>query len=413
MTVYAYSAIIITLAVIICYLNHRFIKLQATIAIMASALLLSIILIILNLLGLTVIHAEVVTFFQHLDFNALVMDFMLGVLLFAGALTIDLSHFKSQKVEIGVLTCVSTIASAFLVAGGMYYLLQLMGFYLNFAYCMLFGSLISPTDPIAVLSIFKEIGAPKKLETLVSAEALFNDGVGVVLFITSLSVAFTTTHPTVVSVLTLFFREAVGGIIYGLIMGWLICWLIKPIQDHNVEILLTIALVTGGYTFAQSILISGPLAMVTAGIFLANYKRNETMLPKNRAVLNNFWEIIDELLNTILFLLLGFEVLVIHTTAMNILVALIMIPLVLFVRYITVVIPIAFIKPWKKSMPYTVTILTWGGLRGGLAVALALSIPKGDVRSWILTLTYAVVVFAILVQGTTMKKIAKKASALI
>jgi len=284
---------------------------------------------------------------------------------------------------------------------------------LNFAYCMLFGSLISPTDPIAVLSIFKEIGAPKKLETLVSAEALFNDGVGVVLFITSLSVAFTTTHPTVVTVLSLFFREAIGGIIYGLIMGWLLCWLIKPIQDRNIEILLTIALVTGGYTFAQSILISGPLAMVTAGIFLANYKRDVIMLPKNRAALNNFWELIDELLNTVLFLLLGFEVLVIHTTAMHVLVALIMIPLVLLVRYITVVIPIAFIKPWRKSMPYTISILTWGGLRGGLAVALALSIPKGDVRSWILTLTYAVVVFSILVQGTTMKSLAKKARALI
>jgi monovalent cation:H+ antiporter, CPA1 family len=409
MGVFAYSSIIITVAVIISYLNHRFIRLQATIAIMSSALLLSLILIILDAFGINVLHGDIIRFFRHLDFHALVMNFMLGLLLFAGALTIDLTHFKSQKVEIAVLTSISTIASAFLVAAGTYYLLQWMGFHFAFVYCMLFGSLISPTDPIAVLAIFKKLHTPKKLETLVSAEALFNDGVGVVLFVTTLSVAFSTTHPTVGGVLTLFFKEAVGGIAYGLVLGWLLCWLIKPIYDHKVEILLTIALVTGGYTFAQSIGISGPLAMVTSGIFIANYQRDVVMTVKNREMLNAFWELIDELLNTVLFLLLGFEILAIHFTTLRVVAALAIIPLVLLIRYVTVAIPIACLRPWRRSIPYTISILTWGGLRGGLAVALALSIPVGGVRAWIVTLTYAVVVFSIVIQGTTMTSLAKLA----
>jgi monovalent cation:H+ antiporter, CPA1 family len=411
MSVYSSVAIILSLAVLVSYVNHCFIKMHSTIAMMTAALSVSIILSVLNLFGLHHLHQEVTAVIRDIPFHKLVMQFMLGFLLFAGALTVDLTHLRKQKWEIALLSCVSTIISAFLIAGAVYYLLRFFNINLAFIYCLLFGSLISPTDPIAVLAIFKQVGAPKTLETAVTAEALFNDGVGVVLFLTAYHVAFSHGVTTTSSVLWLFFREAIGGIVYGLILGLITCWLIKPIKDFKLEMMLTIALVLGAYTFAQTLFISGPLAMVVAGIMVANYRRQETMNSESRRYLENTWEMIDEMLNMLLFLLLGFEILVIHFTLIEIMIALAIIPIVLFVRFLTVALPMNLLRPWRHVIPHSISILTWGGLRGGLAVALAFSLPitGGGARSWLLAFTYAVVVFSILVQGTTIKGLVKRA----
>lgn len=407
MSIYSYIAIILTLAIIVSYINHRFIKLHTTIAVMVAALLISVIVCIVGKLGFHKAHESLMLFVVHMKFHELVMNFMLGLLLFAGSLTINLTDLKSQKWEVGILSFISTVCSAFIIGSVLYLILSLIGVPMGFAYCMLFGSLISPTDPIAVLAIFKEVHAPKKLETAVTAESLFNDGVGVVLFITAYQVAYASNSVSFWSVILLFLQEAAGGIVYGIVFGWILCVLLKTLRDIKLEILLTITLVIGAYTLAQAILISGPLAMVTAGIFVANYKRHVVLPPLSRQYLETVWEIIDELLNTVLFLLLGFEILIVHYDWRKVVVSLLVIALVLVTRFITVAVPMTLLNPWREKIPYAISILTWGGLRGGLAVSLALALPKGDVRSWVLALTYAVVLFSVIVQGTTIKPLVK------
>jgi len=403
MTPLSYIIILVCAAVMIGYVNHRFIGLHTTIATMVSALVISLIMLFLSRVGLSSWHIALRHFVESLHFHQLVMNFMLGLLLFAGALTINLNLLKAQKWEIALLALVGTILSAFIIGGILYGLLHLIGLPLDFAYCMIFGSLISPTDPIAVLAIFKQLHAPQKLETAVAAESLFNDGVGVVLFITAYHVAFTGENVSTVSVLGLFLREAVGGIIFGIVFGWILCQLLRPLRDIKLEVILSVGLVIGAYSLAQKLEISGPLAMVAAGIMVANYKRHLTLLPLSRHYLETIWEMIDEVLNMVLFLMLGFEILIVHYDWRKLVITLIMIAATLLTRYVIVAIPMTALRPWREKIPYTISILTWGGLRGGLAVALVLALPQGEVRSWLLALTYGIVLFSILVQGTTIK----------
>ena len=408
MTLYTLGSIVLTIAVLIGYINHRFIKMQTTIAIMSGSLVFSLILIIIGQFGFVQIEAHVTTMLGKIDFHSLLINGMLSFLLFAGALTIDVNTFKNQKWEIGILASVSTIASAFLVGIATYYVLHWLGFRLNFIYCMLFGALISPTDPIAVLATFKQIGAPKQLDVTVAGESLFNDGVGIVIFLTLYQLAFAGKAVTTGAVILLFLQQAIGGILYGAIIGLIAYWLIKPIDDHKIEILITLMIVTGGYAFAQALDISGPLAMVVAGIFIGNRGRNFSMSKKTRESLDNFWELVDEILNAVLFLLIGFELLTVHFNHHYLLAAFIAIPLVLCVRFITVSIPMQIFKLKRKYTPFFTTILVWGGLRGGLAVALALALPANDHRNLILAMTYAVVMFAVIVQGLTVKHLVYK-----
>lgn len=405
---YTLASIILTLAVIIAYLNHRFIKMQMTIAIMTSSLVLSLVVIIVGRLTTSHIETELASMLTKIDFHQLLMNGMLSFLLFAGALHVDINHLKKEKWEIGTLASLSTIASAFLVGTAAYYLLQFLHIPLRYIDCLLFGALISPTDPIAVLATFKEIDAPKRLDVTVAGESLFNDGVGIVIFLSLYQIAYVTTDLTWTSVSVLFLREAIGGILYGMLLGLTTYWLIKPIDDHKVEILLTLGVVTGGYTFAQWLDISGPLAMVVAGIFLGNRGRNFSMSKKSRDSLDTFWELVDEILNAVLFLLIGFELLVIDVKHNDLWAAILAVPLVLLVRLITVSAPMSVFKRWKTYHPYTISILVWGGLRGGLAVALALSLPPGRPRDIILAMTYAVVMFAVIVQGLTIKPLVER-----
>lgn len=405
-TIYTIFAFFITLTVIIAYINHRFIRMQPTIALMFASLLISLILLFLAPLG---IQNEMKQFLDKLDFHSLLINGMLSFLLFAGALTVDLNDFLKQKWEIGILASIGTLASTIIVGGLVYLALPLAGIHLGFLYCLIFGALISPTDPIAVLAMCKELKAPGKLTAAIAGESLFNDGVGIVIFLSLYQLIFAGSDMSFAAVSGLFLKEAMGGIIYGLILGLLSFWLIKPLKDTKIEILVTLAVATGGYAAAQAFGISGPLAMVVAGIFLGNTGKHFAMSKSMSKPLFEFWEIIDEILNAILFLLIGFELLLIPYDKWHVLSALVAIPVVLLARWLVVAAPLSAFKLWRQYSPRVITIMTWGGLRGGLAVALALSIPQGTdgSRSLIIAMTYGVVLFSILIQGTTIKPLVK------
>lgn len=408
MNLYTIISVIITLAIFVSYCNYRFLKMQPAIAIMMTSLFLSVILLIADNLGFHVVHHDVTTFVNQLHFHDLLMNCMLGLLLFAGSLTVDISLLKKQKWEISSLATIGVIISTFFLGTLIYFILQLLHLKLAFVYCLLFGALISPTDPIAVIATLKQSNAPKKLRVLLVGESLFNDGVAVVLFVTLYHVAFAQNTTNFYQAILLFLQNTLGGIAFGLFLGVLTRWLMSPVDEHKIAILFTIALVTGGYTLAQSLGISGPLAMVTAGIFISNNKNKIFRSAVTQEHLESFWELIDELLNAILFLLIGFEILLVNFSWRLIVAALCAIPLLLLVRLVAVAIPMRFAKYWRKYPPNTIRILTWGGLRGGLAVALALSIPEGMVGNVLLPMTYIVVLFSILIQGSTIKRLIKR-----
>jgi len=403
MSAYTLASIILTLAVLIGYINHRYIKMQSTIAIMVGSLLLSLTFTLIQQLGIANIADATKDLLIRTDFHSLLLNGMLSFLLFAGSLFIDFSSLKSHKWEIGILATLSTFASALIIGTMIYYLLPLININLPYLFCLLFGALISPTDPIAVLAIFKEINAPKNLEACVAGESLFNDGVGIVIFLVLYQLTFNNVPITWQNVSLLFLEQAIGGIAYGMILGFITHKLMQNSDDHKMAILITLAVVTGGYSLALAIHISGPLAMVVAGIFVGNKVRNGSKKGEMDDALKIFWEVIDELLNAILFLLVGFELLAINITDYRLLAVVFAIPLVLLVRLITVAVPMKFIQLKGNRDPYLISILTWGGLRGGLAVALALSLPPSEYRDLIMAMTYGVVIFAVIVQGLTIK----------
>lgn len=409
MDAYTVIAIIVSIAVLIGYVNARFIKLQMTIAIMAGALLLSFIALLLqNLHIVNTLTPDITRFVDKLNFDDLLLNGMLSFLLFAGAFTVDFDILRQQRWPIAVLASFSTILSALIIGYLSFYCLPLLGLHLPLLYCFLFGALISPTDPIAVLATFKEIGAPKPLEVCIAGESLFNDGVGIVMFTTLYQLAIDHVSVTASHVAMLFMRQAVGGIVYGLILAWVVSHLLYKAKGRKMAMLLTLAVVTGGYQLALGFDISGALAMVVAGIYLGHQARKGRFGSQTHEAMDVFWELIDEILNAVLFLLIGLELLVVDMHGMIVLAAIIAIPVVLIVRLITVAIPMKTMRTTLRNMPYTVRILTWGGLRGGLAVALALSLPANDHRALILAMTYAIVAFAIIVQGISIKPLVKR-----
>ena len=410
MALFNLIAIILSVAVGIGYINYRFIKMPNTIAIMFASLLLSLCLLVLGQLGYVHLLNGIVTVINQLDFHSLLMNGIINFLLFAGALTVDINDLKRHRWEVAVLATVGTLASTVLIGTGMYYFLQCAHLPMAYIQCLLFGALISPTDPIAVIALFKQLGVPRSLSIMVEGESLFNDGVGIVLFLTLYQLAFTQHSVTWGEVSLLFFREAVGGVMYGAAMGLLAYWLMKPIQENTkMEILITLAIVTGGYALANYWDLSGPLAMVVAGIFIGNRGQAFPMKKHSRETLFHFWEVVDDVLNALLFLLIGLELLVLHLSLEQLFIGVFAIPLVLVARSVCVALPMRWFQRSKTYPPHTVQIMIWGGLRGGLAVGLALALPDGASRDVLLTMTYAVVVFAILVQGMTIKPLIVKA----
>ncbi|MCK4607871.1 MAG: sodium:proton antiporter [Gammaproteobacteria bacterium] len=408
MSFYTITSIVLTIAVLIGYLNCRFIKMQPTVAITMGSLILSFVLILIGELGFHGLEYSVREMLRQIPFHDLLINGMLSFLLFSGALRIDINHLKKQKWEITVLALGGTIASTILIGYLTFYLLPLFDIHIKLIYCLMFGALISPTDPISVLATFKELDVPKKLAVIVEGESLFNDGVGIVIFITLYQLVTNGHAITFHETSLLFLRQAVGGIVFGGMLGLAAYWLMKPIDDHKIEILITLTIVTGGYTLARFLGISGPLAMVVAGIFIGNRGRNFSMSAKTVKSLDNFWELVEEILNTILFLLIGLELLAINISSYQIIAALIAIPVVLLVRAIVVTTPMSIFKIWNKYPNGVIRILIWGGLRGGLALALALSLPQGYHHDLIISMTYAVVAFAIVVQGITIKPLVRK-----
>jgi CPA1 family monovalent cation:H+ antiporter len=280
-------------------------------------------------------------------------------------------------------------------------MLSLLGFNIAFIYCLLFGALISPTDPIAVLGILKKVDTPKSLETKIVGESLFNDGVGVVIFLILLEMAGSGHEIGVGRIFMLFVQEAIGGGLLGFAAGMLAYWMLKQVDNYQVEILITLGLVTGGYALADALHLSAPIAIVVAGLLIGNHGRSFAMSEDTRQNLDTFWELADEVLNAVLFLLIGLEVMVLSYTWMSFTGALLAIVIVLSARLISVSVPIFLLKRVRSFSPNVVKILTWGGLRGGISIALALSLPVGGERDVLLAITYGIVVFSILVQGLT------------
>lgn len=405
MAIFDVTAILVTIAAVFSYINYRYVKLPAAIGLMLIALAMSMGLIALAKLGFPGLEEAVDGFVRRIDFNETLMHGMLSFLLFAGALHVNLNDLARQKWVIATLATVGTVSSTFVVGALFWLLAAALDHPVPFIYCLVFGALISPTDPIAVLGILKSAGAPKSLETKITGESLFNDGVGVVVFIVVLRLATGGEDLSVGEITLLFVEEALGGVVFGLLLGGIGYWMLTRVDNYSVEVLITLALVMGGYSLALAIHTSGPIAMVVAGLLIGNHGRRLAMSERTREHLDTFWELVDEILNTVLFVLIGLEVLILAFSGKTAVAALLAIPVVLLARFLCVGIPIRLMKLRREFTPGVIKILTWGGLRGGISVALALSIPAGPERNVILPVTYTVVVFSILVQGLTIGRV--------
>lgn len=410
MSVYTAGAVFICIAAMASYLNYRFLKLPATIGLMVISLSVSLLMILLHVVGLDV-ESYADSFLAGVNFSETLMQGMLSFLLFAGALKINLNDLEKQKFIITLLATAGVVVSTFVVGSAMWLVFTVLTIDLPYLYCLLFGALISPTDPVAVLALLKTANAPKSIATKIAGESLFNDGIGVVVFITLLSLAAGGGHETGFGeVVALLVREALGGALFGLTVGYVTYLLLKDVDDYIVEVLITLALVSGGYALAMALHLSGPIAIVVAGLLIGNHGRRFAMSEHTRHHLDTFWELIDEILNAVLFVWIGLEVLILAFTIDALVAGLIAIPVVLAARLLNVWAAVSSLKLLRDFSKNAVAILTWGGLRGGISIALALTVPVGSTRDVILSITYVVVVFSILVQGLTIEKLIRRSA---
>ena len=408
MDLFSVITILIVFSALFGYINVRFLKLPNTIGLMTITISFTFILFALSYFDSTLLEKEK-EFISQIDFETVLLDIMLSFLLFAGALHTNFQQLKVQRKPILTFATVGTITSTFIVGVFMFYLLKIINLEVDFIYCLLFGALISPTDPIAVLGILKQVGAPKKLETKIVGESLFNDGVGVVIFLTIFQIAKNGGEVSFEHVAELFIVEVIGGVVLGLNLGWITYRLLKSIDNYDVEVIITIALVMGGTVIAQKLHLSAPLAMVTAGLIVGHDTvREASMSQITELYVDKFWELVDVLLNTILFVLIGMEILILTFDKNYLLAGLLTIPLLLFARYLSLMLPIKMFAKKLDFVPKTNLIMTWGGLRGGISIALALSLTQEMHRELFLVITYIVVVFSIIIQGLTVGKLINK-----
>jgi CPA1 family monovalent cation:H+ antiporter len=409
MDAYLIATILIFLSAIFGYINVRFLKMPNTIGLMIITIVFTLIILLISVFDTTLLDLEK-SIISSIDFKSVLLDEMLSFLLFAGALHTNFEQLKIQRWPILLFSTLGVLTSTFLVGIAMFFILQVLNFDVNFIYCLLFGALISPTDPIAVLGILKKADVPKKLETKIVGESLFNDGVGVVVFLTIFQIASSgVENTTATDVLQLFGQEVLGGIALGAVLGWVSYRLLKTIDDYDIEVIITLAAVMGGTVIAHKLHLSAPLAMVTAGLIVGNDTvRSATMSENTEKYVDKFWELLDILLNAILFVLIGMEMLLLVFEGKYMIAGLIAIPVVLACRYISLFLPINIFKTKLDFVPKTNLIMTWGGLRGGISIALALGLTSDMHRDLFLVITYVVVVFSIIVQGLTVGSLVKR-----
>jgi len=396
------AAACLVITALLSWLNHRFVRLPTTIGVMVIALAISLVIVALDAAGWAhALRRYEESLLRSIDFSDVLMQGMLSLLLFAGALHVDLSELRAQRWPVLGLALVGTIVSTLLVGFGLWLALGWVGLPLDLMYCLVFGALISPTDPIAVMGILKSAGAPKNLELVIAGESLFNDGVGVVIFALLAGMIASGGTPSAGAALALLAQEAGGGLVYGLALGLVTFFLLKSIDDYQVEVLVTLAAVTGGYALATHLHVSGPLAMVVTGLVIGNHGRELAMSDTTRQHLDVFWDLVDSILNAVIFVLIGMEVLLVDLSAPLLAAGAVAIVVTLAARLVSVGAPVSVLGARFGLPAGSWRVLTWGGLRGGISVALALSLPAGPARDTVLALTYCVVVFSILIQGLT------------
>lgn len=409
MNYYAIASILVVLSAIFGFINIKYLKLPIAIGLMIITIVFTIAVIAISNFDNTLLQAEK-ELISQIDFETVLLDIMLSFLLFAGALQTNFDQLRVHRWPVLVFATLGVLVSTFLVGGLTYYLLQLLGLQVGFIYCLLFGALISPTDPIAVLGILKKANVPRKLETKIVGESLFNDGMGVVVFLTILSIAVAPNEVIkVAEIADLFIKEVLGGILWGLILGYGTFKMMKAIDNYEVEVMITLAAVMGGTLLAHELHLSAPLAMVTTGLIVGHDTvRSTAMSEMTKTYVDKFWELIDVLLNTLLFVMIGMELLVLTFKNEYILAGIIAIPIVLLSRHLSLWLPIKFFARKLDFFPRTHLIMTWGGIRGGISIALALSLTEDMHRELFLVMTYVIVAFSIIGQGLTVDPIVKR-----
>lgn len=411
MHVFILFSILITVAALFSYINFRFFKLPSGISLMLMGVVTSVLMIAGGTISApftNLIKAELL----HFDFSEFVLGILLSFLLFAGSLHVNYQEMKSSAVSILSFASVSTIVSTFLIGGVAYFVLGRFGFEVPLLACLLFGALVSPTDPIAVIGILKSAGLSKSIEIKITGESLLNDGIGVVIFATILQVVYLGADAlSFTSVLKLFLQEAVGGVLLGCTIGYTGFLLMRSIDDFNTEILISLAMVMGGYSLCHYLHVSGPLAMVFAGLITGNKGLEKAMSDITRDYMIKFWQVLDEILNAILFMLIGLEIIIVSFQLNYIFIGLMITVLLILVRYVSLWIPAKLFRFKSSLEDHTLDIMTWGGLRGGISVALALSLPNEPYKGILVSITFVIVIFSVLVQGTTIGKLIKRIAA--
>lgn len=406
MNVHTALIFLISLSAVFAYINHRFLKLPFVIGLFILSTILSV-LIISAKFFIDIPFEEIKIAISNAHIDKVILNVLLGFLLFAGSLHTDWKNIKQQIKPIATIALVGVLLSTLIIATIFYFVSHLLKVDIDFIYCLLFGALISPTDPIAVLGILTKANVPKKIETTIVGESLFNDGVGVVVFIALLETlntgSFIFSHFGI-----LFLQEAFGGILIGLLLGYILHLLLKSIDHYETEVLLTLAFVMGGYTVSNYFHISGALAMVVMGLMTGNYRQDIAMSDTTQEYVHKFWELLDVILNALLFILIAFVIIVIDFKTEYILLGFVSIFIVLFSRIIIVYLPIMTFKKLLQLDTKDAKIITWGGLRGGLSLALVLSLPDSETKNILLITTYFCVLFSIIIQGLTIEKLAKK-----
>ena len=410
MEIYNVITIVVVLSAVFGYINHRFVKLPGTIGIMIISIIASLVVVAIGSVSPQFFN-KTIEAINLIDFHTILMKIMLGFLLFGSAIRIDSKKLRSERISIVTFSTIGVVFSTFIIASLLYVTTDLFGLSLDFLYCLLFGALISPTDPVAVISILKKAKIPAAMETKISGESLFNDGVGVVLFIAFYEIAqIGIENISIGNIIWLFIREAAGGVLFGAMLGFVGYFALRSIDNYSLEVMITLAIVMGGYSLADNLHVSGPLTMVVAGLITGNKSLDEVVKDTTRDYIQKFWDMIDKLMNAILFLLIGFEMLIVPYNLTLLWLGCIAIVIVLLGRFTSISLLIVLLK-YNSFAKNSIPILTWGALRGGISVALALSLPKEMYGNMFVSITYIVVLFSIIVQGLTIGRFARKLTA--